>query len=378
MKLLCRFDSGLLHWTIKNMARNVVISRSRALKNLRNKLGNPIRSLNTIIVGLHAVRSGVAKKPPDLNVSWGPLDLVRAEIEARGFSIRSLMTVACDALDHYFYDLGSLPGPLQEESVRSVLRKEMQTVSTPKQITESVIEDLKKRLLGSKETTVAVKRIISEFAESYCGKQQRPSIRVRHEILYKYCASRNSVAEKNTLPPKVYFSAIQLLIAWRNVLIHDIEDDPLGGEAISVLRSNAKTLEVDHSGIDINQTIENYLNKKEPTLKDISTLVSILLRYVSAIDETLLRGCDVGSYFKNAIAYEIRQREGGLDILRKWPGRSFDDRVNNAREFVAIHGFVPDSFKSKKGTTFTYVLATTDLQFLEANRFEDLRQALGV
>lgn len=360
------------------MSRNVVISRSRALKNLRSKLGNPIRSLNTTIVGLHAVRAGVAKKPPDLNVSWGPLDLVRAEIEARGFAIRSLMTVACDALDHYLYDLGYLPGPLQDESVRSILRKEMQAVSIPKQITAFVIEDMKVSLLTSKESTVAVKRIISEFAESYCGKQQRPSIRVRHEALYKYCTSHTLVAVKNASPPKVYFSAIQLLIAWRNVLIHDIEDDPLGSDAVSVLRSNAKQLEVDHSGIDINQTLKNYFNKVEPTLKDISTLVSILLKYVSAIDEALLRSCDIGIYFKNAIAYEVKQRKDGLNILRKWPGRSFDGRVNNARELVAAHGFVPDSFKLKKDSAFKCFLTDTDLQFLEASRFEDLKQFLGV
>lgn len=360
------------------MSRNVAISRSRALRNLRNKLGNPIRSLNSTIVGLHAVKTGKAKKPPDLNVSWGPLDLVRAETEARGFAIRSLMTVACDALDHYIYDLGSLPGPVQNEAVRSILRTETQTVSKPKTITESAIDRLRKGLLDSKETTSEVKRIISEFAELHCGKQKRPSIRARHEALYKYCVSHQSEAAKSASPPKVYFSAIELLIAWRNVLIHDIEDDPLGSEAVSVLRNNAKMLEVDHSGIDVNLTLENYSNKKEPTLKDISTLVSILLRYVSAIDEALIRGCDVGIYFKNAIRYEVSQREDGLDILRKWPGKSIGDRVNNAREFVASHGFVPINFKSKKGTTFTYVLTETDLQFLESSRFEDLRQVLSV
>ncbi|MDA8154646.1 MAG: hypothetical protein M0003_18360 [Acidithiobacillus sp.] len=360
------------------MSRNVVISRSRALKKLRNKLGNPIRSLNSIIVGLHAVKTGVAKKPPDLNVSWGPLDLVRAEIEARGFAIRSLMTVSCDALDHYFHDLGSLPGPLQDKSVKAALRGEVQTINEPNKITDSVIDELKKKLLASKQSTVEVKRTISEFSELYCGKRQPQSIRLRHEKLYNYCADNKSAEAKSALPPKVYFSAIQLLISWRNLLIHDSEYDSLSGDAVSVLRDHAEMLMIEHSGVDINKTIENYSNKIEPTLKDISTLVSILLRYVSAIDESLLRSCDIGRYFKDAIVYEIKNRKDGLDILRKWPGRSFEARVNNARELVAIHGFMPDSFKSKKGTTFMYVLSETDLQFLECSRFEDLKQVLDV
>jgi hypothetical protein len=360
------------------MSRKVAISRSRALKKFRNKLGNPIRCLNSVIVGLHAVKIGIAKKPHDLNISWKPLDLARAEIEARGFAIRSLMTVACDALDHYFYDLGCLPGPLQEESVKSILRKEMLTVFEPKQITDSVIEVLKKKLLASKQSPVEVKRTISEFSELYCGKRQPQSLRLRHEKLYNYCADNKSAEAKSALPPKVYFSAIQLLISWRNLLIHDSEYDSLSGDAVSVLRDQAEMLMIEHSGVDINKTIENYSNKIEPTLKDISTLVSILLRYVSAIDESLLRSCDIGRYFKDAIIYEIKKRKDGLDILRKWPGRSFDDRVNNAREFVAIHGFVPNNFKLKKDTTFSYVLTDTDLQFLEVSRFEDLRKVLGV
>lgn len=88
---------------------SIKIARTRALKLFREKLGNSVLNLNTIVIGLNAVGSGVAQKPNDLVISWSSNDLLRKEQRAREFAIRGLMVTAYDALDHYLYDISSTP-----------------------------------------------------------------------------------------------------------------------------------------------------------------------------------------------------------------------------------------------------------------------------
>ena len=274
---------------------DIYICRTGALKRLREKLGDPVRNLNTIVIGVHAVGNGTVTKPADLNISWTVQDLKRAESEARGFAIRSLMTAACDALDHYLYELGYLPSPVQDDVVTSILRRENQVVSKPQNITTASVEALRQQLLANTNDLVSIKRAISEFSEKHCGKTRRPSIRERHSKLFDLCKNHPIVRARNAAPPDVYYSAIELLIAWRNMLVHDSDEDQLGSDALLVLRQHADFLQAHHSGIDIERTIDTYKQKLAPSLKDASTLTSILLRYVAAADECLLEGCNLSS-----------------------------------------------------------------------------------
>lgn len=370
------FDSNRL--LIGYILNEVVIARTEALRRLREKLGSPVRNLNTIVIGLHGVGAGRIKKPTDLTVTWNVQDLKRAEAEARGFSIRALMTVACDALDHYMYDLGKLPGPVQDSELISILTRQSQTNGKMHPLTPHALDQLKQRLLAEKDNQKAVKKCLVEFSKRHCGEHTRPSLRARHEKLFNFSTHHKAVQAKALAPSKHYFSAIELLIAWKNELVHDTDEGQLGNDAIKVLTAKSQDFSSEHAGIDINQTIDRYRNKLEPSLKDISTLVSVLLRYVSSIDQSLLSGCNVVEFFKNAITHELKIRKSGIDTLRKWAGKSLDDRIDKARQLVAGHGFVPASFKLKKDSDFRCTASAADLEFLNAQGFEGLRGSLGL
>lgn len=358
----------------------LLISRTQALKNFRDKIGTPVRNLNTVIVGLSAVAAGTAHKPSDLSVSWDPKDLQRSALEARGFSIRSLMVTACDALDHYLEDLGELPSPIDDEKLRSTLRREPQTYTQPaKKLNEAALASFSSELLEFKDNPQELKKKLAAFTLTYCGKQKVPSIRRRHSALFDYCAGLPP--NPTTLPqvPKhSYFAAVELLIAWRNVLVHDSDKDELGSNAIAVLQADAAALKQDHAAVSIQETIDRYTDKKEPTLKDISTLVSILLRYVAAIDAVLISRCDVSRYVRTSLAFEIKARASGMETLRRLSGRTWQARIEAAGKLVAPHGFTPDNFATKQGAYSGRTLSSSDFNFLNETGMQALAQSIGV
>lgn len=354
------------------------VARSKALKQFREKLGSPVRNLNSVIVGLCAVGNGTAKKPTDLAVSWGPKDLKRAETEARGFSIRALMIMACDALDHYLEDLGTAPSPVQTEQVRSILRRETQFSKAHQPFTEASVKKLWTSAQEEIGDSEKLRRIFRDFSEFHFGKPNKPSIRARHSALYDHCKSFPTIANQPLLPRKSYFAAIEILIAWRNVLVHDPDSDQLGSDAISVLESDASFLAANHAGININQTILRYQDRLEPTLKDISTLVSILLRYVAGIDAFLIAQCDAGTYFQEAVRHEIQAFGKPIEILRLWSRKALNERIVRARTLVSHHGFVPDSFSVKRGAYVGRELHNADFTFLEPHKLTELAASIGV
>ena len=351
---------------------NTIILRTRALKLFRTKLGNPVRNLNSVVIGLCGVGAGIALKPKDLAVSWAPGDLIQAEREARGFAIKSLMVTACDALDHYLEDLGVGPSPLADMTLRSVLRKEPQIIQKGQALTSSGISTLEKRLNEVIDRPSEIKSVLRDFSEKFCGKQKTLSLNARCGGLFSHAQTLNGAAISAIPLRPSYHSAVVLLVAWRNVLVHDMDTDPLDPKVASDLIADKEYLAAEHAGIDFEKTLERYSSKSEPSLKDISTLVSILMRYLAAIDARLIASCDLGRFVQEAVCEELNLRGAPEDTLRKWAGKSYPERISKALRMVGNHGFVSTAFERKKKSYPGRMIAKQDMSFLDANNFKEL------
>lgn len=356
----CRFESDLLHLPMTQIR----ISRTRALKAFKKKMGSPVRNLNSVIVGLCAVGKGEAKKPAELAISWEPVDLHRAEFEAREFSIRSLMVFAYDALDHYLNDLGEEPSPLRDSRLKSVLRAEKQFEVEGETITSNSIDSLASELKGAQADKEKLRKLLKGFTERYSGKSRDPSIRMRLSSLYEHCMQIPVCAGRPPMPRPSYFSAIELLIAWRNVLVHDAESDQLGSNALEVLLADKDDLQNLHAGIDISTMIDRYNLRVAPSLKEVSTLVSIFMRFVSAIDAVILDDCEFAVFFQDAVRFEIKRAIPTKDLAKSWSRILHADRVRKATTLVGKHGFSPSSFDVKAGAYQGKLSTESDLEFL--------------
>lgn len=370
--------------------QQIVIRHTRAHKRFRDKLGNPVRNLNSVVVGLCSVGSGVAVKPADLAVTWAPKDLKRAEKEGRSFAIQSMMVMACDALDHYLFDIGSVPSPISDAKLRSILMREPQIRNAKASPSAKDIDSLALKIKNNVSNDEYVRTSLKEFAEKFLDVTERPaSIRKRLSAIHEHCKSLPAGRGAKFLRPS-YFSAIELLLAWRNMLVHDLDAGQLGGGAVSSLRADSEYLAAEHAGIDVEVMINRYTDRAPPSLKEISTLVSILMRFMSGTDQILLADCDIGAFFERCLRYQLSElggrrekaiadptggsRSNGVNnggssrTLVERLGFTYEKRVRKSLAICAEHGFLPadPQVKSKDPAIFLDETHTGFLRSWEA------------
>lgn len=81
-----------------------------ALQTFLDQVGKVVHHLNTIVVGLSAVETGVAKKPDSLDVSWNPHSLPASARQARAFVLQSTIISVAEAIGAYIVDVSKHPG----------------------------------------------------------------------------------------------------------------------------------------------------------------------------------------------------------------------------------------------------------------------------
>lgn len=343
---------------------SIKITRTRALKLFREKLGHSVLNLNTIVVGLNAVGSGIAQKPNDLVISWNSNDSLRKEQRAREFAIRGLMVTAYDALDHYLYDISNTPSPIDSVDLRSALSTGSEQQLPQKTLKSSDVKSLTDSLNSHISDHSQLKADLKEFSDKFCGKIKRLSLRRRVELFYTHCDGFSKNSARPAMPPQSYYHAVELLLAWRNKLVHDLDEDQLSTNALSELTKGASFLSIHHANIDILKTIDNYKSSGVPTLKDVSTLVAILINFVSSLDSVLLAECNVLNFFQTALKYEV-ENKNKCELSTFFKGDNFKRRVRRARYITSIYGFVPDNFEPKKDSFIGVSLSEGELTFLK-------------
>lgn len=196
---------------------------SDGLKKFLKTVGDTVYSLNTICVGLSAVSDGSAKKDEGLTISWECSNRSGAAAQSRKFVVRASLVFVEEALLNYLSYLKVLS-------------------SVPDGVREACSAD------------GAVQKI---------------------RMLSKQVAGLEDYWEP----------CVILLIRWRNQVVHGGQKG-LNSSEEERLVGNSKILAGRHSGIIIQDTIQNFKSGKI-TLKDFTTLISITIRYVRFLDSAL-------------------------------------------------------------------------------------------
>lgn len=350
--------------------KTIKISRTSSLARLRKRLSHPVKHLNTIIVGLTGIRDGIVSKPEDLAVRWEVGDPVRTTDGARGFAIASAMIAACDALDQYLHGLGSAASPVAQGELRTLLRGDsyiaMDGICPPGGTdTEQLAREL--ATLDIKSGRIRLR----EFIDRHYGKTSKASLRARVDELAAHLASFPRNASAPEKPRESYLAAMTLLIAWRNKLVHEDSQDGIDPVKRKAMSDDAEFFRQNHAAIDIDDTLRHFDDNLPPTLKDVSTLVSILLRTVAAIDASLIYHVDLMEYFRETAWSRVRQIDKKIEFVSKLQHASLAGRAKALMPHLAGSGFVPEGFEDKKdaGPPRIVVLEETFLGTDEALEF---------
>jgi hypothetical protein len=192
---------------------------------LLKEVGEAVANLNTMVVGLDAVEKG-HQKPPTLNISWNPIDRVSATRKARKFILESALVRVVESFSQFI-------------SALSTLRK---------------------------------------FDETRAAWRGNTSLSEKASAISKHAIGKDHYL----------ISATVLLIHWRNRIIHTNSHAKLTSTEENVLREAGAEIEKSFSGLKIEITLSHF-KAQIPTLKDISSLISMCIRSAREIDRATFK-----------------------------------------------------------------------------------------
>ncbi len=117
-----------------------------------------------------------------------------------------------------------------------------------------------------------VEHAFREFSTTHFGRRKRPSMRARFASLISTCPKK--------IPEHYDAQAVQLLISWRNRHVHGRSTENVSDDIKQMLMNASSKFHDDHSHLNIERMLDNYTRGNAPTLKEVSSLISIAHRVV--------------------------------------------------------------------------------------------------
>jgi hypothetical protein len=220
-------------------------------KDFKKLLGSSIHNLNTICVGLEQIDNETIA-PEALTITWHTNDKVNDAKRARRYAINLFLVASVDAIEDY--------------------------ITSISQYEELLSQKVKQAILNCKSNNKGIREQVKEL---FSEVKDNPSIK-----LY-------------------WLPSIRLLIAWRNIIVHrskakvqlDLSDE-------KILLCNKEEIYNIHSKTKIEETIKRFKNKEQPSLKDFSTLFTMLLYAFKEFDTSIVSMIEPAT-IKEMINYSI-------------------------------------------------------------------------
>lgn len=308
------------------MTYDLFIHRSTALRSLKRRLGHAVVNLNTAVVGLEAVKIGVATKPKTLSVNWDPKDLPTAAREARRQIASSLLVSCVDAIDRYLRNIGTSPSLLQDMAIEQALAGIPQTTKAAISLTAKARADFLSGIANAISDD-ALWEVVGVFKKTY--GEERKSLGVRRRLA--------RLVDAYPLPPH-YHAALDLLVSWRNRHVHESGEELSDGQRSALLFGHYAFCEF-HSGTSISTTLEHYDERRGPSLKDISTLISVLIWSLSRLDALILSSADLESYALDCLKMEWAKLGKKPEQLKHLWGLGKEGRARKIASLIETGGF---------------------------------------
>jgi hypothetical protein len=251
--------------------------KSKNLKLFKREIGQANHYLITILIGLDGVKSGNVEKNEEFSTSWNPKNRTASADRSREFSMKSALSWVVDNLDMYFRMSYEEPKLINNSDLQSSIDKNNQSVYNS----------------------------FISFGKFYNFDQINSSI-------------------------------VDLMICWRNRLIHYKAQNKPSSEVISFLRESRNEIMKRHNGMDITLTIERFENKQVPTFKETASMIKATIEYVYQLDNYLIESLDLLTYSDKIIIKYIR--ENLEKRLRNIYNNDDESRVKVIRNILSEYG----------------------------------------
>lgn len=211
-------------------------------------MGQNNHFLITILVGLDSVESGEATLSPEFSTSWDPVNVRTSARRSRDFAIKALLAWAADSLDAY-------------------------------------------------------RRQLSRPANVYLEIAERNAI-IAEEGLWNRLRHLANLSGASFGPEK---ELVELLLVWRNKVVHTHSRDGVSSELRQRLLANRSRIATDYHGLDIERAITAAARGDAPKFKEITALVTAAHTFVSRVDSAVVKRVDLDVCLRSALSAYIAE-----------------------------------------------------------------------
>lgn len=261
----------------------LVLKKSLAYSQLKKRIGQANHFLITILVGLDEVSKGNAKKSATLDARWDPKDVKVSASRSRTYALNSSLAWIVDNFDSYVQNCKRKPSLIEDSDLRSALDS-------------------------------ADRRVNEKF-----------------EVLYERYKTVGDL--------KLFGALIALGIQWRNVTTHSGGDNVLDNEYERILQENKDWYinNLCHFDVDIAQ--ESFNKRRNPSLKEVASIIKAVLRFVEIVDKELIKEIDIERYVIDLLDKHYPQ---GSTDRRLFTNQTREHQLCKIKQLLLNSGFVDE------------------------------------
>ena len=261
-----------------------ILKHSVAQRQFKKRIGQANHFLITILIGLDEVSKGKVKKPDTLDVRWDPKDVKASAARSRAYALNSSLAWIIDNFDSY---------------VQNCKRK------------PCLIED--KQL--SEDLDSADRRVNDKFKVFF--NRYKPNEELR-----------------------LYGALVALGIQWRNVTTHSEANNVLDDEYEKILLDNKKWYNENFCHLDIDKTLDSFRSHKNPTLKETTSIIKAVLRFVEQIDAELIKAIQDERFLSELFEKHYPQ---GSENKRLFLNLARERQISVVKNVLLNSGYVYDN-----------------------------------
>ena len=214
----------------------MIVEQSSALKFFKREVGQANHMLITLIVGLDGIVAHDIEPSADFHVSWNPKNKTASVERGKVFAKKSSLAWVVDCFDIYLRTINQKPALIQNL-------------------------DLKYKI---------------DLEDNSRSIYKRTNIICNHYEI-----------------STISYAIFDLLICWRNRLIHySANNDILEGNR-SILRKSTDIIAEQYCGLDIESTLESFKQGHIPTFKEVASLMKSTIELAYEIDNKLIEDLDL-------------------------------------------------------------------------------------
>lgn len=279
---------------------------SLVYKKFKKEIGQANHFLITILVGLDAVEDG-AQKRADFHTSWAPQDNVASAQRSRKYAIKAALAWTVDNLDMYF-------------------------------------------------------RLANQSPCLYCDEESQEIAETKHSVYNKLQCVINNHPE---IDPSLY-AYVDMLICWRNNTTHFGADNELLHASrqyfSKVISGKLTDNKAEKYHLDIAEMLNHFNSAECPSFKEITTLISITIKFVEILDTLLINNIDQSQYLRKMLVQLVKHEPAIASIFSR-RNSTHEIRVKKLKQVLASAG-ICDDFYNDDGTAFLNVVAEMTVEDL--------------